>query len=183
MHGGLSPDLTALDKIKKIVRPTEIPDKGLLCDLLWSDPDKNVDGWGTNERGVSFTFNESVVNRIVEELDIDLVCRAHQVVEKGYEFFADKKLVTVFSAPNYCNQFDNAGAMMLVDENLVCGFKILIPKIKNKTLTPTMYKQLIRNKTPPPKNKSIEKDTDSDDENEKNKINEKTLKENTNNNQ
>ena len=182
MHGGLSPDLTALDKIKKIVRPTEVPDKGLLCDLLWSDPDKNVDGWGMNERGVSFTFNETVVNRIVEELDIDLVCRAHQVVEKGYEFFADKKLVTVFSAPNYCNQFDNAGAMMLVDENLVCGFKILIPKIKNKTLTPTMYKQLIRNKTPPPKNKSIEKDTDSDDENEKNKINEKTLKENTNNN-
>ena len=45
MHGGLSPDLTALDKIKKIVRPTEIPDKGLLCDLLWSDPDKNVNGW------------------------------------------------------------------------------------------------------------------------------------------
>ena len=183
MHGGLSPDLTALDKIRKIVRPTEVPDKGLLCDLLWSDPDKNVDGWGTNERGVSFTFNESIVNRIVEELDIDLVCRAHQVVEKGYEFFADKKLVTVFSAPNYCNQFDNAGAMMLVDENLVCGFKILIPKINNKTLTPTMYKQLVRNKTPPPKNKNFEKDNDSEDESEKNKINEKILKENTNNNQ
>ena len=182
MHGGLSPDLTSLDKIRKIVRPTEVPDKGLLCDLLWSDPDKKVDGWGGNERGVSVTFNESVVNRIVEELDIDLVCRAHQVVEKGFEFFADKKLVTVFSAPNYCNQFDNAGAMMLVDENLVCGFKILVPRIKNMTLTPLAYKQLIRNKTPPPKNRSIEKDSESDEE-EKNKINDKILKENTNNNQ
>ena len=104
-----------------------------------------------------------------------MVCRAHQVVEKGFEFYADKKLVTVFSAPNYCNQFDNAGAMMIVDENLVCGFKILIPKIKNKTLNPTAYKQLIRNKTPPPKNKNFEKDNDSDDENEKNKINDKIL--------
>ena len=181
MHGGISPDLTSLDKIRKIVRPTEVPDKGLLCDLLWSDPDKNVDGWGGNERGVSVTFNESIVEKMVEQLDIDLVCRAHQVVEKGYEFFANKKLVTVFSAPNYCGQFDNAGAMMLVDENLVCGFKILIPTIKNITLNPTEYKQLIRNKTPPPKNKDFQKDSDSD-EDENNKINEKILELNTNNN-
>ena len=185
MHGGISPDLTSLDKIRKIVRPTEVPDKGLLCDLLWSDPDKNVDGWGGNERGVSVTFNENIVNKMVEDLDIDLICRAHQVVERGFEFFADKKLVTVFSAPNYCNQFDNAGAMMIVDENLVCGFKILVPKIKNITLTPSMYKQLIRNKTPPPKNRNVEKDSDSDndEENGKNKINDKILKENTNTNQ
>ena len=182
MHGGLSPELVSLDRIRKIVRPTEVPDKGILCDLLWSDPDKNVDGWGSNERGVSVTFNEGIVYKIVEDLDIDLVCRAHQVVERGFEFFADKKLVTVFSAPNYCNQFDNAGAMMLVDENLVCGFKILVPKIKNVTLTPMMYKKLIRNKTPPPKNRSFEKDSESD-EDEKNKINDKILKENTNNNQ
>ena len=182
MHGGLSPELVSLDRIRKIVRPTEVPDKGILCDLLWSDPDKNVDGWGSNERGVSVTFNEGIVYKIVEDLDIDLVCRAHQVVERGFEFFADKKLVTVFSAPNYCNQFDNAGAMMLVDENLVCGFKILVPKIKNVTLTPMMYKKLIRNKTPPPKNRSFEKDSESD-EDEKNKINDKILKANTNNNQ
>ena len=177
MHGGISPDLNSLDKIRKIVRPTEVPDKGLLCDLLWSDPDKNVDGWGTNERGVSYTFNEYIVNKMVEDLDIDLICRAHQVVEKGYEFFADKKLVTVFSAPNYCNQFDNAGGMMIVDENLICGFKILTPKIMNLT---NMYKKLVRNLTPPPKNRSNKKD--ESDEDEKNQINNKILDENTNNN-
>ena len=181
MHGGISPELTSLDKIRKIVRPTEVPDKGLLCDLLWSDPDKNAMGWGGNERGVSVTFNENIVEKMVEDLDIDLVCRAHQVVEKGYDFFANKKLVTVFSAPNYCGQFDNAGAMMLVDENLVCGFKILIPKIKNETLSPMMYKQLIRNKTPPPKNRDFQKD--DNDEDEKKNINNKILEENTNNNQ
>ena len=176
MHGGLSPDLTSLDKIRKIVRPTEVPDKGLLCDLLWSDPDRNVQGWGGNERGVSVTFNEKTVEDIVEKLDIDLVCRAHQVVENGYEFFADKKLVTVFSAPNYCNQFDNHGAMMLVDENLMCGFKILMARKKN--INSMMYKNLIRNLTPPPKNRNIR----DDEEDDKNSIDNKILNENTNNN-
>ena len=176
MHGGLSPDLTSLDKIRKIVRPTEVPDKGLLCDLLWSDPDRNVQGWGGNERGVSVTFNEKTVEDIVDKLDIDLVCRAHQVVENGYEFFADKKLVTVFSAPNYCNQFDNAGAMMLVDENLMCGFKILIAKKKN--INSMMYKNLIRNLTPPPKNRNKR----DDEEDDRNSIDNKILNENTNNN-
>ena len=47
-----------------------------------------------------------------------------QVVEDGYEFFAKRQLVTVFSAPNYCGEFDNAGAMMSVDETLMCSFQV-----------------------------------------------------------
>jgi len=62
--------------------------------------------------------------------DLDLVCRAHQVVEDGYEFFARRQLVTIFSAPNYCGEFDNAGAMMSVDETLMCSFQILKPAEK-----------------------------------------------------
>ena len=50
-----------------------------------------------------------------------------QVVEDGYEFFAKRQLVTLFSAPNYCGEFDNAGAMMSVDETLMCSFQILKP--------------------------------------------------------
>jgi len=61
----------------------------------------------------------------LEKNNLDLICRAHQVVEDGYEFFADKKLVTVFSAPNYCGEFDNNGGMMCVDEDLKCSFIIL----------------------------------------------------------
>jgi len=51
MHGGLSPDLKSLEQIKKISRPTDVPDTGLLCDLLWADPDKDISGWGENDRG------------------------------------------------------------------------------------------------------------------------------------
>ena len=56
------------------------------------------------------------------KLDIDLISRSHQVVEDGYEFFADRRLVTIFSAPGYMGEFDNDGAMMDVDETLMCKF-------------------------------------------------------------
>src|SRR5690606_9512225 len=59
---------------------------------------------------------------------MDLICRAHQVVEDGYEFFSKSQLVTLFSAPNYCGEFDNAGAMMSVDESLLCSFQVRIFK-------------------------------------------------------
>ena len=131
MHGGLSPNLLNFDLLKKIVRPTEVPDSGLLCDLLWSDPGENIDKWGENERGVSYTFSEKIVEEFLDQFDLDLICRAHQVVENGYEFFANRQLVTIFSAPNYCGEFDNAGAMMLIDKDLMCTFKILKPITNN----------------------------------------------------
>jgi hypothetical protein len=112
-------------QIKRIMRPTDVPDTGLLCDLLWSDPDKDIIGWGENDRGVSFTFGEDIVAQFLRRHDLDLICRAHQVVEDGYEFFARRQLVTLFSAPNYCGEFDNAGAMMSVDETLMCSFQVL----------------------------------------------------------
>jgi len=132
MHGGLSPDLESLEQIKQIPRPADVPDAGLLCDLLWADPDKDVSGWGENDRGVSYTFGPDRVAAFLEKHDLDLICRAHQVVEDGYEFFAKRQLVTVFSAPNYCGEFDNAGAMMSVDETLMCSFQILKPAEKTK---------------------------------------------------
>lgn len=54
---------------------------GLLCDLLWSDPDKDVTGWGENDRGVSFTFGTDVVAKFLNRHDLDLICRAHQVIK------------------------------------------------------------------------------------------------------
>eukprot|EP00300_Choanocystis_sp_HF-7_P027659 c32847_g1_i1.p1 GENE.c32847_g1_i1~~c32847_g1_i1.p1 ORF type:complete len:308 (+),score=56.20 c32847_g1_i1:39-926(+) len=125
-HGGLSPDLNSLDQLKRIMRPTDVPDTGLVCDLLWSDPDKDVSGWSENDRGVSYTFGSDIVQKFLQRLDLDLICRAHQVVEDGYEFFAKRQLVTLFSAPNYCGEFDNAGAMMSVDETLMCSFQVFL---------------------------------------------------------
>ncbi|KAI0759803.1 protein phosphatase type 1 [Irpex lacteus] len=152
MHGGLSPDLQSMEQIRRVMRPTDVPDTGLLCDLLWSDPDKDITGWSENDRGVSFTFGPDVVSRFLQKHDMDLICRAHQVVEDGYEFFAKRHLVTLFSAPNYCGEFDNAGAMMSVDETLLCSFQILKPAEK-KAKYPYGGMQTGRPVTPPRKQK------------------------------
>ncbi|KAI8035874.1 serine/threonine-protein phosphatase alpha-2 isoform [Drosophila gunungcola] len=134
VHGGLSPDLKHLDDIRRLHRPTEVPADGLLCDLLWSDPDETTGTWAANDRGVSFTFGTGVVEGFLLQYKFNLIVRAHQVVEDGYEFFADRQLVTIFSAPNYCNIFDNSGAVLVVDPNLVCHFIIIRPKPSNRTL-------------------------------------------------
>ncbi|KAF9134403.1 hypothetical protein BGW39_007155 [Mortierella sp. 14UC] len=127
VHGGLSPSLGTMDDIRALRRPTDVPDYGLLNDLLWSDPSDTALDWEDNERGVSYCFGRSIIQKFLNKHDFDLVCRAHMVVEDGYEFFNDRALVTVFSAPNYCGEFDNFGAVMSVSEELLCSFELLKP--------------------------------------------------------
>jgi serine/threonine-protein phosphatase PP1 catalytic subunit len=79
MHGGLSPELQELDQIRQLKRPCEVPEEGILSDLLWSDPQANGRGWRGNDRGVSYTFGADVVKDFLNHHDLDLVCRAHQV--------------------------------------------------------------------------------------------------------
>lgn len=127
VHGGLSPVLNSMDEIRHVSRPTDVPDFGLINDLLWSDPTDSPNEWEDNERGVSYCYNKVAINKFLNKFGFDLVCRAHMVVEDGYEFFNDRSLVTVFSAPNYCGEFDNWGAVMSVSEGLMCSFELLDP--------------------------------------------------------
>ena len=132
MHGGLSPEMKKVEDLDRIFKPIEIPDTGLLCDIVWSDPDKEAKGWIRNSRGVSFAFGKSVLAAFLKKNKLDLVCRAHQVVEDGYEFFGRRQLVTIFSAPNYCGEFDNNGALMTINKELMCSFQILKAKSKEE---------------------------------------------------
>lgn len=64
-----------MEQIRRIMRPTDVPDQGLLCDLLWSDPDKDTMGWGENDRGVSFTFGVEVRTNKIQNVfrrDVDI---------------------------------------------------------------------------------------------------------------
>lgn len=126
VHGGIGPSLRDMNIIADIERPLMVHESGLVTDLLWADPEPSVD-WEPNERGVSFMFGETPLEAFLEANDLDLVCRAHQVVEDGYEFFDNRKLITIFSAPNYCGEFDNDAAVLKVDSTLRCSLFILKP--------------------------------------------------------
>ncbi|CCW60544.1 unnamed protein product [Phytomonas sp. EM1] len=128
MHGGISPDLQSLRQIERIPRPLVVADEGLACDILWSDPLEESCGWLPSDRGVSYTFGEGEVRKMCATLGIDIILRAHQVVDNGYAFFAGRQLVTIFSASNYCGEFTNSGAMMMMDENCKCSFQIFKPQ-------------------------------------------------------
>ena len=133
MHGGLSKDLNKIEQLNKIARPTEIPDEGLLCDLVWSDPsDELSENFGENERNISVTFSKNVVEEFTEKNGLDLICRAHQVVEEGFQFFAGMKLITIFTAPNYAGEFDNNGGILEVGEDLLCKMHVLRPNFERK---------------------------------------------------
>uniref|UniRef100_A0A8B9Z0M5 Serine/threonine-protein phosphatase n=1 Tax=Buteo japonicus TaxID=224669 RepID=A0A8B9Z0M5_9AVES len=110
MHGGLfSEDGVTLDDIRKIERNRQPPDSGPMCDLLWSDPQPQ-NGRSISKRGVSCQFGPDVTKSFLERNRLDYIIRSHEVKPEGYEVAHDGKCVTVFSAPNYCDQMGNKGS-------------------------------------------------------------------------
>ncbi|XKL66786.1 hypothetical protein PGB90_010206 [Kerria lacca] len=122
-HGGLSPELKFVKQIDNIKRPYSIQNlSGIVNDLLWSDPSRFHSGWRPNKfRSVSYTFGSDVIEKFLSENGFQLIVRAHQLINSGYQIFANGKLISIFSAPNYCNNHMNEGALLQIDHNLKCS--------------------------------------------------------------
>ena len=118
IHGGLSPTIDTIDEIKNIDRKQEVPHDGAMCDLLWSDPDQDQKGFGMSPRGAGYLFGGNVVKTFEEINKIDLIARAHQLVMEGYKMMFDGKLVTIWSAPNYCYRCGNKASILKLDDKL-----------------------------------------------------------------
>ncbi|GAB0131576.1 hypothetical protein EsDP_00000040 [Epichloe bromicola] len=116
VHGGLSPLIDTLDKIRLIDRKQEVPHEGAMCDLLWSDPD-DIDGWGLSPRGAGFLFGADIVKVFNHRNDLSLIARAHQLVMEGFKEMFDASIVTVWSAPNYCYRCGNVAAVLELSED------------------------------------------------------------------
>lgn len=118
VHGGLSPRIATIDQIRLIERNQEIPHAGQYCDLMWSDPEDIKDGeWAVSQRGAGWLFGYKVTTQFNYMNGLELICRAHQLVQEGYKYmFPDKNLITVWSAPN----------CMYTHKNTICHHNIHI---------------------------------------------------------
>mmetsp|Transcript_7904 Transcript_7904/g.13991 ORF Transcript_7904/g.13991 Transcript_7904/m.13991 type:complete len:522 (-) Transcript_7904:195-1760(-) len=123
MHGGLfSKDGVKLDDIKAIPRGREPPDSGLMPEIMWSDP-QPFPGRGESKRGIGLSFGPDITAAFLKDNDLDLLIRSHEVKDEGYLVEHDGKLITVFSAPNYCDQIGNKGALIRFKKDLKPEFE------------------------------------------------------------
>lgn len=123
-HGGLfSKDDVSLDDLRRIDRKREPPETGLMCEILWSDPCKEI-GRNPSKRGVGLSFGPDITKKFLDYNNLELIIRSHEVKQEGYEVEADGRLITVFSAPNYCDQMGNKGAIV---------------KLKGENMKPTFF--------------------------------------------
>jgi serine/threonine-protein phosphatase 4 catalytic subunit len=124
VHGGLGPETKLIDEIKSLHRKQEPPHEGPICDLMWSDPEEGLEGFQKSSRGAGHIFGGDTVEQFNRKNNVTLICRAHQLVMEGYKTMFLERLVTVWSAPNYCYRCGNVAAILELDENLQRAYKI-----------------------------------------------------------
>ena len=112
MHGGLSSDSSVtLEDFKKIDRFSQPPRDGPFMELLWSDPQAS-NGLGPSERGLGHSFGPDITANFLSKNKLKKIFRSHEVRMGGVQFEHNNKLVTVFSAPNYCDAQGNRGGII-----------------------------------------------------------------------
>lgn len=126
MHGGISPKMRSTHEIQKLDRFMEPPSDGLICDILWADPiEENlagkVDFQENSDRQCSYKFGLEPAKDILDEMDLTLIIRAHQVQMQGYKMHYWEMpetlptVITLFSAPNYCDVYKNKAAVIKLE--------------------------------------------------------------------
>ena len=177
LHGGLSPSSKNIDEIKKVERFSDIPKMGLMCDMLWSDPeDRN--GWALNSRGAGYTWGVDISEEFLFLNNLKFVARAHQLVMRGYNWCHNKQVLSIFSAPNYCYRCGNEAAVIEIEDENNINFQTYSSAPKEAYLR-RKYKKERRDSADIDGDGELEEDNDEKkavDENEKKEIEERINK-------
>jgi len=149
LHGGLfSNDGVKLADIQKLNRFQQIPESGLMCEMLWSDP-HDVNGRAPSKRGVGCHFGPDVTRKFLDDNGLDLLIRSHEMKDKGHEWHHGKRVLTIFSAPNYVDSMGNKGAFVRIGNDGVKGLKITEfssvphPKVQSYMNQQSIFQQLL----------------------------------------
>lgn len=139
VHGGLSPDISTIDQVRMVERKQEIPHQGSFCDLVWSDPE-DIETWKVSPRGAGWLFGSKVTQQFNLINRIELITRAHQLVQEGFKYmFPEKNLITVWSAPNYCYRCGNVASILVFDEHLDRQIKLFTDVAESKNFKPEQH--------------------------------------------
>ena len=89
-----------------------------MADLLWSDPHER-EGWNINlGRGIGYHFGSDITKKFTHHNNLKMITRGHQMMMDGYQKSHNEKVLTIFSAPNYCYRCGNQAAILDLDENM-----------------------------------------------------------------
>ena len=120
VHGGLSPKFKKIEEIEKIDRKKEIYDgeneNTLIKDLVWSNPSEEIMEYVDTDNGIGILYGEKAVDDFLKENNnINLIIRSHECIDEGYKYLFNKKVLTIFSVPNY-TEFNNIATVLKIDE-------------------------------------------------------------------
>jgi hypothetical protein len=113
MHGGIGRSVETIETIAKLDRPITNFESDAVSDILWSDPTTDIEEFGSSTRGVGHVFGEVAISRSLNNEGLELLIRGHQSQIEGFSHQLSEKVLTVFSASNYCNRLGNKGGIAI----------------------------------------------------------------------
>jgi len=112
VHGGIPGPV----KLSEITKEGAYP-------YVWNDPSE-MNGINPSSRGPGMrTFGEDVLVEFLRVNGLERMVRGHSVLEKGYRWWFDGKLLSLFSVPDH-GGMGNSGAAAVVEDGEVKVFTL-----------------------------------------------------------
>ncbi|KAJ3442388.1 serine/threonine-protein phosphatase pp2a-related [Anaeramoeba flamelloides] len=141
VHGGLSPSISSINQIRVLDRFQEIPPEGALTDLVWSDPDAVEQETKPSPRGAGHIFGSQLVDKFLQDNKINHIIRSNQLCMDGHQVLFSGKLITIWSAPNFCYRCGNVASILEVfkaNESFTLKYNTYTAAPENERIIPSL---------------------------------------------